>query len=368
MKILIVTPRICPSRYNYYNELGNLCELTVVSELKPESDSFERVLSINKLSFKLVYLNGLVIKDYLSLSFKIFKQLRGNLESTIIIEQYSSPTSMLGIIYLRFLKKPFFLNADGGFINFHESRLKRFIKRGFISSASHYLSSSSLATDYLMYYGADINNISQFPISSSPYTDILNVFSSDRESQAFKSTIFDDGKPIITYVGRFVNEKGYGLFYKLVKSGLIDANFLMIGGQLDHKNYPFNDYHNLKVIDHVSSEEVKKYLYISDLHVIPSRSDVWNYTLIEAYNMGTRVIASSGTGAAVEMLYNKDKFMFNVNDFDEFIQVVEIAIKSNKSAQEIQYYQQMSEKYTSKNMAETIHNILKSIEKNNYAI
>jgi glycosyltransferase involved in cell wall biosynthesis len=62
-----------------------------------------------------------------------------------------------------------------------------------------------------------------------------------------------------------------------------------------------------------------KYLAASDLHLIPSRSDVWNYTLVEAYSMGTRVVSSNSTGSAIEVLYDQNNFMFSSNDFNDMI-------------------------------------------------
>lgn len=363
MKVLIVTPRICPSRFNYYYQLGKLCKLTVISELTPESSDFEEALSSSTIPFKLIYLNGIVVKDYLSISFKVLKYLRKCINSTVVIEQYSSPTSMIAIVYLKLKKKPFFLNADGGFIKHHESRIKRFIKRFFLSSANYYLVSSNFASKYLVFYGANPKNIYQFPISSSAYIKPLSVFKSKKESDLFRTKLFNNNYPIVTYVGRFVYEKGFDLFLNLVQSEQVVANFLMIGGRLEISDDISNHNKNLKVIDNVSSDDVKKYLYISDLHVIPSRNDVWNYTLVEAYNMGTRVVASSGTGAAVELLYNKDKFMFKINDFDEFIQSVKNGLETEKTNQESSYYLQMSMKYTSGNMAKSIHNILSLVDR-----
>lgn len=360
MKVIIITPRICPSRFNYYFELGKLNDLIVISELKPESKDFETSISNSRLGFKLIYLNGIVIKDYLSISFKIIKLINSNLNSIIIVEQYSSPTSMLAILLLKMRRTSFYLNADGGFVNFEESRIKKYIKTFFISAADRYLSSSQFASNYLSYYGANHKNIDIYPISSSPYIEQSNFFSSDEERINFKSNVFKTEKPIITYVGRFVPEKGFDLFVDVVKSGMVDANFLLIGGQLDHINFQTGSHDNLKVLNHVSSIEVSRYLCASDLHVIPSRNDVWNYTLVEAYSMGTRVVASDKTGAAIEILYNKDNFMFPSGNVKSMISVINHALSYKIMDVEASYYLKISKKYSSENMAKTIHDILKT--------
>jgi glycosyltransferase involved in cell wall biosynthesis len=362
MKILILTPRICPARYYYYLELGDLADLTVISELLPESSDFNNTIESSPKSFKLIYLNAIRVKDYLSFSLKIFKFLRIYNNHRIIIEQYSSPTSMLAIVYLRLNKKSFFLNADGGFVKYDESIFKRALKKSIISSATYYLSNGELAKVYLIYYGALPKRIFHFPLASSQRKVLSDVFNSREELLKFKFSLFESSKPIITYVGRFVSEKGFDIFYDLVVSNRINANFIMIGGNLDINRINGLSNTGIKVLDQVNKEDVYKYLAISDLHIIPSRRDIWNYTLIEAYNMQTRVTASNHTGSAIELLFNKEKLLFNTNNIDELVGKVNYALMLDKTNDELDYYDSISNVYTSQNMAKTIFAIMNSLE------
>jgi glycosyltransferase involved in cell wall biosynthesis len=362
MKVFILTPRICPARYNYYIELSKYADLSLVSELRPENKIFDKTLKNTKLTFNLEYLDGFIIKDYLSFSLRVIRYLSGNLNRIIIIEQYSSPTSMLAILYLKFKKKPFFLNADGGFINNEETLLKKKIKSFFISCANFYFSSSDATSKYLEYYGAKKDNIYNYKISSTSHINKDDVFLSYEDYMIYKSELFKNDKPIITYIGRFVHEKGFDLFIDLIVKGNVDANYLMIGGKLDSSNLVIElaKLNNLKVIDHVSISEVYKYLKISDLHVIPSRNDVWNYTLVEAYRMGTRVISSDKVGAAQELLFDRENFMFHYDDFNRMLEVINFSLITNKNDLEINYYREISEEYSSENMAKSIYVVLLS--------
>lgn len=362
MKVLILTPRICPARYNYYSELSKLTDLNLISELRPENKIFDTTINNTKLTFRLEYLDGFIIRDYLSFSYKIIRYLSENIKRTIIIEQYSSPTSMLAILYLKLRKKSFFLNADGGFINLEENHFKKKIKSFFISSANFYFSSSDATSKYLEYYGAKNANIYKFPISSTSNINKEDIFSSYEERNLYKSELFKTNKPIITYIGRFVHEKGYDLFIDLIVRGNLDANYLMVGGKLDSSNLgiELSKSNNLKVVDHVSISEVYKYLGISDLHLIPSRNDVWNYTLVEAYRMGTRVISSDKVGAAQELLFDREKFMFPYDDFKRMLEVINYSLNTHKNDTELNYYNEISKDYSSENMAKSICDILLS--------
>jgi glycosyltransferase involved in cell wall biosynthesis len=220
-----------------------------------------------------------------------------------------------------------------------------------------------MTSDYLMNYGAIENNIFLYPISSQLKSLRSNAFESDIEKYKFKSMLFDNGKQLITYVGRFVEEKGFDLFFNLAKKGLIDVNFIMIGGSEDQLNENLMSIPNLKIIEYSDSTLISKYLSVSDLHVIPSRSDVWNYTLVEAYSNATRVVASNKTGSALELLYMKDEFLFDYDDFDMMVKTIIRALKLTITNSEKKYYKEISDRYSSENMAKVINDSILTFAK-----
>lgn len=58
----------------------------------------------------------------------------------IVVGKYSTPSGIYSINYLNLKKIPFVLSVDGGMIDAEESRLKYFLKKSLISSATGWLS------------------------------------------------------------------------------------------------------------------------------------------------------------------------------------------------------------------------------------
>lgn len=120
MKILYITNIPAPYRIDFFNELSEYCDLTVIFERKKAADREDKWYN-NKFKFKTIFLNSKKIGSDSSLSFEIIKYLEEKFDH-IILGGYSTPTAMIASTYMKLHKIPYILNADGGFINDSERK------------------------------------------------------------------------------------------------------------------------------------------------------------------------------------------------------------------------------------------------------
>lgn len=350
MKITLFTPRVSPARFNYYQMLGAFVELSVVV------DRTSKVITSQKdLAFTYIINKGINLGEYRGLSLNTLFTAYSSRRNLIIIEQYSSPNSALLILFLKLLRKGFILNADGGFINISENKISYLIKRFFISSASSYLSSGSNCDKYLKYYGAKEQNIIRYPLSS---------YSIDFLSSLKLSTVSKSNKLVeFIFIGQFIARKGLDLILSAASHFIGTATFTLIGGEvkdLDWIKNPISD--NVKILGFKDKESVFKILSSADFHLITSREDIWNYTLMESYAVGKRTISSNASASSIDYLYNPDKFMFKSGDVKDLIEKLENAMRIPVTIEEMEYYNQMKLRFSIENMTEVILTSLKELE------
>ncbi|NBL00956.1 MAG: hypothetical protein EOM50_23760, partial [Erysipelotrichia bacterium] len=163
LKVLYLTNIPSPYRVSFFNELGKLCDLTVLFERRSSDEREESWHDFNFENFQGVFLEGIKFRKNQAISLGFVQYIKKNNYDHIIVGGYATPTGALLINYLKFKKIPFILNIDGGMINEKESDLKKSIKKYFVSSASAWLSPGEVGSKYLEHYGANRNKIFSYP-------------------------------------------------------------------------------------------------------------------------------------------------------------------------------------------------------------
>ncbi len=115
MTILFLTNIPSPYRVNFFNELGKLCDLTVLFE---KAASSERHQSWQEYQFE--SFNGIILRGKTTSMDKAFyphviKYLSKNEYDRIFVTNPATPTGITGIEYMKFMDIPFILESEGGF-------------------------------------------------------------------------------------------------------------------------------------------------------------------------------------------------------------------------------------------------------------
>lgn len=354
MKVLFLTNLPSPYRVDFFNELGKYCDLTVVYERHGSPIREKSWVSNNSNNFKVVHLNAKEIGARDTISFKVIKILREKYDH-IVISIYSTITSMIAMTYLNLHDIPFIISSDGGFRK-KDSNLKYKLKHHFISSASAWFSTGTITTDYLTYYGADINRVKEYPFTSVSEKDILKDVLSDTEKTNYKIKLGMKEKFVLLSVGQFVHRKGYDILLKACHTINSSVGVYIVGGK------PTEEYLNLRkqlglknvhFIDFMNKDELANYYKAADTFILPTREDIWGLVINEAMSYGLPVISTDKCIAAVELIENDvNGYVVPVEDVDAITDKVNYLVQ-NEAVRSAQAQAALSKikKYTIENMA-----------------
>lgn len=332
MKVLFTTNIPSPYRINFFNELSNYCELTVVCERKLAKNRNKEWLDNKKIKFNIEFLNGINIGNDGAFCLDIIKFLKDESFDIIVIGGYSTPTGMIAIEWLKRHRKKFILNSDGGFIK-EESKLKYKIKKYFISSAKAWLSTGDHTRKYLEHYGADRKNIYNYPFSSINKDDIIDINSIDKKK--IKEQIGIKEEKIILSIGRMIYGKGFDILIKAMSEmNQENVGLYIIGGK------PIEEYtalveklklKNVHFIDFKQKKELSEFYEMADVFAFPTREDIWGLVVNEAMAAGLPVITTDRCIAGQELIENEiNGYIIETNNVQQLKESIEKILNNDQ--------------------------------------
>ncbi|MEW5595558.1 glycosyltransferase family 4 protein [Peribacillus frigoritolerans] len=320
MKILYLTNIPAPYRVSFFNELGKMCDLTVLFERSDASDRNIQWFENKNDSYKAFFLRGKNIRADSAISFDVLRYLRKGSYDLIVIGGYSTPTAMLAINYLKLKRIPFVLNADGGIINDDEHWFKRAIKRYYISSADFWLSTAKETTKYFEYYGANSKRIFLYPFTSLKEESVLKNPLDQKMKNKYKYKLNMKEEKIILSIGRFIHLKGFDVLLNACKNLPKNYGIYIVGGVPTQEFLTIKEEMNLTNVHFInfkSKKELEEYYMASDLFVLPTREDVWGLVINEAMSYGLPIITTNKCVAGLELIKNEvNGYIVPVNDIE----------------------------------------------------
>ncbi len=366
MKVLYITNISSPYRVDFFNELGQLCDLTVLFERKSASNREDQWLKDKFQYFKAIFLKGKKVGPDSAISFEVVNYLDNKNYDIIIVGGYSTPTGILAINYMNIKQIPFILNADGGFINDNENFIKRSIKKHLISSASYWLSTGEETTKYFKHYGANTENIFVYPFTSLYQKDILEDIVNIDKKKKIRSKLNISERKVILAVGRFIHIKGFDILLKACKNIPKYCGVYIVGGEPTEEYIKLKRNFNLANVHFVgfkSKEELKEYYMASDVFVLPTREDIWGLVINEAMAYGLPIITTNKCIAGLELVQDYENgFIIPVNNADMLSTRINEILEDETMAEEMSKSSlDRIKKYTIENMAVEHVNIFESI-------
>ncbi len=353
MKVLFITNIPAPYRIDFYNELGRYVDLTVLFEAKGASDQGIRFnWNIDKIkNFRAIFLSEGNIKER-TVDWKIFKYLKKREYDKIVVTNYSYFTEMAAILYLKFMRIPYYMETDGGIVR-SENALKRLYKRFLVSGARGYFSPSEKSDKYLEFYGADATKIYRYPFTSLSKADILSRPLDHAEKLALRKELLVTEDFMILGVGQFIYRKGWDILLKAADHIKAQCGIYIVGGVAGDEYRKLADRISTKVhfCEFKSKDELAKYYKAADLFVLPTREDIWGLVINEALAYGLPVVTTDNCVAGLELIRNNENgYIIPCEDEKALMEVCNKVIISNRK--------EMSEKcleiihqYTIENMA-----------------
>lgn len=368
MKVLFLTNIPSPYRIDFFEELGKLCELTVLYERKTADDRNEKWLNKKGIYFKEVFLSGIKVGNDSALCFSVVSWLKKDYD-LIVVGGYSTPTGMLAIEYLSLKKIPFILNSDGGIIK-KDSRIKYKVKKHFISKAMAWLSTGKNTNDYLIHYGARTEDIYIYPFTSLKEEDILkNPVSVEEKNKLRKKLNMKEDKMIIS-IGQFIHRKGFDVLLNASANLSKDIGIYIIGGEAPEEYLELRSKLNLTnvhFLGFMSKEEIADYYKASDLFVLPTREDIWGLVINEAMAYGLPVITTDKCVAGLELVEDYENgFIVPVDDSELLREKIDEIVEDKSMIDKIMKNNlNEMQGYTIENMAVEHINIFNGLLKDN---
>ncbi len=369
MKVLFTANIPSPYRVDFFNELGKLCDLTVIYEREHSIVRNSRWYGRGARNYHEVYLKGIKTGEAETISLEIIKYISDRSFDRIIVGMYSSPTSMIAIEYMRLHKIPFYLSTDGGFIK-QEPVFMKALKRHFISSAAHWFSPSDMATDYLVHYGAIRDKIKKYPFTSISELDMRSAARhSSVSKQQYRLKLGVQEEHILLSVGRFSYQGGYGKGYDTLMhiAEMLDSSFgIYIVG--DEPTAEFLSWKALHHLDHVHfvgfkpKDELADYYAMADAFILLTRGDVWGLVINEAMSFSLPIITTKQCLSGVELVCDGENgFLVEADDIIGTMDCIRKTFASgNILAQMCSCSRQKIESYTIENMAKSYFSFLSS--------
>lgn len=309
MKVLFISRGPSPYRVDFFNELGKLCDLTVLFEMHPceISDRNEKWFHEDYNCFKGIYLkkSKLKLKNN-NFCPEIIKYLKMHKKfNIIVVGMYSTPTQMLALMYMKLKKIPYLLNSDGGFVK-NENKFIKLIKKFFISGAAGYLSTGIGTTKYLKHYGAK-SKIYIYPFTTYKIEDLPKNETSDELKNKLRKKLNIKEKYVVLAVGQFIYRKGFDILLKSVEKIDIDLGVYIVGGEPTEEYIKLKNDLNLKNVHFIGfkdKKELSEFYRVADTFVLPTREDIWGLVINEAMAFGLPVITTTNCLAGLELIEN----------------------------------------------------------------
>lgn len=350
MKVLWLTNIPSPYRVAFFNELGQFCELTVLFERKASAERDNSWKQFNTDHFRAVFLPGKPIGVAEAFCPSVIQYLTRAYDR-IVVTNFSDPTGMLAVQWLKLRRIPYCLESDGAFPG-SGAGLKERVKRWIIAGAAQYFSTASVHDDYYRLYGAPTDRIVRYPFTSVHAKDVLPEPVGTEKKAALRTALGMTEQRIVISVGQFIHRKGYDILMKACSVMDSSIGVYIIGGK------PTEEYLNMARDLHLSNvhfvgfkvkDELNQYYMAADAFVLPTREDIWGLVVNEAMAKGLPVVTTDRCVAGLEMVKNGSNGMIvPVEDVQGIAQAVTEVIDRPDMAQ---HALEIARRYTIENMA-----------------
>lgn len=328
LKILFLTNIPSPYRVHFFNELGRMCELTVLYQKGTSSERNSKWIAKSENTYKSVFLKGNSTGVDNAFCPGVIKYLNRGYDAIIICGN-ASPTEILAIEWCRLRRIPYCMEADGAFVK-EGNGFKEKLKKHLISGGSLFFSTCSEHDKYYLHYGAKPENIRRYKFSSLLERDIIASPVSEDEKKSLRVELGMQEEKIVLAVGQFIHRKGFDVLLDAAVMFKENIGVYIVGDK------PTNEYtakvkaHNLTNVHFEgfkSKEELKKYYMAANLFVLPTREDIWGLVVNEAMAYGVPVVTTDRCNAGLELIKNGENgFIVKTENSEELSKKICLAL------------------------------------------
>lgn len=322
-KVLYVSNIEVPYRSEFFNQLSEKVDLTVLYERKKSSNRDEKWTGSVKAKYQVLYLNGIKIKNEYTIDLKILKYVFSKKYDKVIIGCYNSLSQLLSILLMRMFRKKYILNLDGEYFldgNDIKQRIKRFLIKG--------------ADAYLIAGEKSCENLSKFVPKNKIYPYYFSSLTQKEIDENSKRMNKNENNKILV-IGQYFDYKGLDIALECAKLNQ-DYEYIFIGSgnrsDILKEKVTSMSLNNVQIIPFLQKEELYLEYRKCKLVLLPSRQECWGLVINEAASFGCPIVSTYGCGAAIEFL--EADFLAEPNNINDLY----IKIKESMNKEKLEDY------------------------------
>lgn len=366
IKVLFFTNIPSPYRVDFFNELGKMCDLTVLYERCDADDRDQNWMKLNEnYYYKSVFLRGKKIGADSAFCPEVMKYWKDSKYDIKIVGDYATPTGIFSCLYMHMRGITYGIECDGGFLREGERRIVKTLKTLLLSNASYIFSPGKMTDQYLKSYGVKMDKIYRYPFTSLNKKDIENARRDKNRKEDIKKKLGIEEDKIVLSVGQMIYRKGFDILLESAKELKKNVGIYIVGGNPPKEYIIYvkkNRLNNVHFVGFQKKEVLAKYYLMADIFAFPTREDIWGLVIGEAMSFGLPVITTEKCVAGVELLEKGGGQIIPSENTRMLVTAIN-RILDNEELQK-QYSEEsvdIIKDYTIEKMAEVHFNILKGI-------
>lgn len=333
MKVLWLANIPSPYSVDFFNELGKLCDLTVLFELKGAKDRDSSWRIFNFETFCGVFLRGIQYSDDKALCPGVITYLDRKYD-IIVASTMPTLTGMLAILHMQLKGIPYIIQGDGGFKKDGKG-LKERLKYLLISKAKAWLSTGTAHDEYYLAYGAIKERLYRIPFTSLKEKDVAESIITPEKKRLMKRELgINPDRKMVLSVGQFIHRKGFDvLLHGAKRLDPMDEVYIVGGTPTEEYRRIINEENleNVTFMEFMAPDKLRKYYKCADLFVLPTREDIWGLVINEAIAQGLPVVTTSGCIAGQELVENGvNGCIVPVDEFELLSKAIDQILYSSK--------------------------------------
>ena len=304
--VLFLTNIPAPYRIDFFNALGELCNLTVVFEARRAKGVRFNWNEDTARHFTAIFLSDGDI-DETHVDRRVFQHIARGRYDQIVATSYGYYTETAALLFMRLRGIPYDLEVDGGVVRAGEGLLKRLLKRGIIRGAKRLFSSGSVTDELFTHYGAEQRRIVRYPFTSLHASDVLPVVPTEERRRAAKAALGISNKTLVLSIGQFIYRKGYDVLLRACAGLDPSACVTVIGGEPTEEYLRIVEKEgliNVRFAPFMDKARLAEWFLAADVFVLPTREDMWGLVINEAMAHALPVVTTERCNAGVELVEN----------------------------------------------------------------
>lgn len=326
MKTLFVFNHPAPNKVHVFNILSELTDIQVIFERRSAKDRPDSFYANNKYNFPLIFLKrGAFSNENTTTSeLKAYIKKHHAEYDQIIMNGYSTIAEMKAIRYMIKHRIPYVLQINGGIIK-KDNWLKRKLKRYFISHAAKYFSPCTEADKYLIFYGANQNNIFHYPYGNYFENEVIKQPVDDKTKETLRKRWNLPNGKLFVNASQFIERKNNMQLISLFKDR--EESLLLIGSGKEKEKYEKfikdNNIENIILMDFLKKQELFEVLQACDYFITLSAEDIFGHTTLEAMANGLPVISSDRVVSSRDIIKDDvNGYLVDIQNNDQIIKAI----------------------------------------------